>query len=83
MVEGLVGNYPNFFFRVADSGVSQFVDDLAGIDNREDFGRFVDTYGVRRTSPSFWAMSDWFNDRLAERRPIEAGVLDLNRYENL
>ena len=82
VVEGMVGNYPNFFFRVSDDGLSRFVDDLEKIEDPDDFGRLVDTYGIRRASPVFWEMSDWFNDRLAEQQPIEAGLLDLNRYSN-
>ncbi len=83
VAEGMVGNYPNFFFRVADGDLSGFVDDLGRIDAQEDFQRIVEIYGVRRTSPDFWSMSDWFNDRFAAVQPIESGLLDLSRYENL
>ncbi len=81
-IEGLIGNYRNFFFRVNASSMGSVVDKLTGTNNAGDFGRIVDTYGVRRTSPDFWAMSDWFNDRLAENQQIDAGLLDLNCYSN-
>ena len=82
VIEGIVGNYPNFFFRVPDDGLARFADSLKKAVNEDDFERMVETYGVRRTSPDFWSTSDWFNDRFAKQQPIRAGLLDLNRYEN-
>ena len=32
--------------------------------------------------PGFWKLSDSFNDYYEQHTPIEAGIFDLNRYEN-
>lgn len=42
----------------------------------------MDHFGVRRTSPDFWTLSDDVNRDYARRAPIEAGWLDYNRLEN-
>lgn len=73
VVEGFVGNFPNRLFRLGAG-------ELNRIGDGDGFGRIVDTYGVRRASPNFWPMSDWFNHRLAEKQRIEAGLLGMDRY---
>ena len=48
-----------------------------------DLERLVERWGIRRSHPQFW---HYFNDLtryLEETEPVEAGVLDMNRYENL
>ncbi len=82
IVEGVVSSYPNFFFQIDAEGVHKFVDDLLNTDGAYEFEQFVTAYGVRRTSPNFWAASDWFNNYFTRMNPNEAGLLDLNRYEN-
>ncbi len=46
-------------------------------------GAFVERWGVRRTSAAFWETMDWFHADFRERHPTEAGLFDLNRYQNL
>ncbi len=82
VVDWLEGAYPNFFFSVALSEVEQFAKHCAAIRNRDDFERFVDQYGVRRTHPDFWQQADWFQDEYARNKPILSGLFDLNRYQN-
>ncbi|HEU5074289.1 MAG TPA: fatty acid cis/trans isomerase, partial [Polyangiaceae bacterium] len=74
--------YPNFFYVVAADDVPRFVRDYEAIENREDYERFIAHFGVRRTNPRFWAISDWFNERALRERPARGGLFDLNRYEN-
>jgi hypothetical protein len=47
------------------------------------FTALVDRFGVRRSSARFWQTVDWFNADHRRRNPVEAGLFDLNRYENL
>jgi Fatty acid cis/trans isomerase (CTI) len=82
IVEGFMGSYPNFFFQVKADQLEVFVDALHAIENIDDFARFVENYGVRRSSADFWAASDWFNAQYKRTNPVEAGLLDLNRYRN-
>lgn len=82
VVKWLEGSYPNFFFSVPLSKIEKFAEHCAAIHDRKDFEAFVDQYGVRRTNPAFWKLADWFQDELARKQPVKAGLLDLNRYQN-
>jgi len=37
---------------------------------------------IRRTHPEFWATSDTLNAEFLRQQPVEAGLLDLNRYKD-
>jgi hypothetical protein len=82
IVPGHAGSYPNFFFETTPQAMSDFVGDLRGVDGDEDFARLVARWGVRRTSPRFWSTADWVQADFAEKDPLRAGVLDLNRYQD-
>ena len=82
VVPWLEGAYPNFFFSVALSEIEAFAKHCATIRNHEDYKKFVDKYGVRRTHPEFWSLADWFQDEYARNKPILSGLFDLNRYHN-
>jgi hypothetical protein len=82
VVKWLEGSYPNFFFSVPVSEIEKFTEHCASVRTRKDFEAFVDRYGVRRTNPAFWELADWFQDTLALKQPVKAGLLDLNRYQN-
>ena len=48
-----------------------------------DFEKVADRWGVRRSNPQFWFYFHDLDAYLRETEPVEAGVLDMNRYENL
>ena len=80
---GVLSSYPNFLFNVPAAEVPAFVAALEEVRASDQLERLVDRWGVRRSHPRFW---DYFNDLtryLEETEPLEAGVLDMNRYENL
>ncbi|MEM8731937.1 MAG: fatty acid cis/trans isomerase [Pseudomonadota bacterium] len=79
---GLIGSYPNFFFRVDRADLADFAQSLAGIRTQDDWMATVAQYGVRRTSPAFWAVSDRIHGLFQIQSPGEAGILDLNRYQD-
>ncbi len=83
--KGHVGSYPNFFFVVKMEEADKFLREFQGLngnDKSEQFHKFIDKYGIRRSNPNFWHVSDWFNDHLKRTMEVEGGVLDLNRYKN-
>ena len=55
VMKGLHGSYPNFFFDVDLKQVENFAARYTSISNREDYEKFVEIFGVRRTNPDFWA----------------------------
>jgi hypothetical protein len=83
IVRGTLGSYPNFLFEVDVSEVEAFVQALAAVKDAAAFEALVERFGVRRTSPRFWEAFDWIHADFRRRQPTQAGLLDLNRYENL
>ncbi len=82
VVKGLYGSYPNFFFDLDIQQVEAFVSRFETITDRKEYEEFVGLYGVRRTNTGFWSVSDWFQNRAVENKPLRAGIFDLNRYRN-
>ena len=81
---GVMSSYPNFMFNVPASDVPEFVEDMeAARDDKARFERIVMRWGVRRSHPQFWQYFHDLNSYIKETEPVEAGVLDMNRYENL
>jgi hypothetical protein len=80
---GVLSSYPNFIFNVQVTQVAEFVAALEQVRDAPAFEQVVERWGIRRTHPQFWG---YFHDMTAyiqQTEPIEAGVLDMNRYENL
>ena len=83
VVKGFIGAYPNAFFRLPDQNLEKFVAAIMSMRSEKDYANLVTDYGVRRTNvPLFWPLSDRLNAQYKEDQPIEAGLFDLNRYEN-
>ena len=83
VARGYLGSYPNFVFDIEASEIEAFAEALAAVRTPAHFTVVVERWGVRRTSPRFWATSDWLQDDFRRREPTTAGVLDLDRYDNL
>jgi len=82
VVPGFLGSYPNVFFHVAQRDLPKFVSDLAACKSDRQREAFYATYAIRRTHPHFWAYFDWLNQRYKRQAGLEAGLFDLNRYDN-
>jgi hypothetical protein len=82
VVDWLEGSYPNFFLNVDIDAVEQFAERYAALQNVDDYEHFVSAYGIRRTNSDFWEAADWFQAASLREKPVEAGIFDLNRYEN-
>jgi len=83
VVPGIIGSYPNFFFHVQASKLGEFVLRLKSANNPSEREQFLVNYGIRRTNPSIWQYSDWFNQQNKKLKGLKGGLLDLSRYENL
>jgi hypothetical protein len=82
VVNGFIGSYPNMFFQVLEQDVDAFVQAIESMNSDQDYTQLVIRYGVRRTAPWFWKLSDKFYQDYKARAPVEAGLFDLNRYQN-
>ena len=76
-------SYPNFLFSLREGEVNAFVAALEQARSAADFERIALRWGVRRTHPQFWALFHDLSEHIRETDPVEAGVLDMNRYQNL
>lgn len=83
IIRGVIGSYPNFMFDVGVNELPEFVAALTAIQQPAQIGALAERWGVRRSSLRFWETMDWLHDELVRQNPREAGLLDLNRYQNL
>ncbi|MDP5069727.1 MAG: fatty acid cis/trans isomerase, partial [Congregibacter sp.] len=82
VARGFTGAYPNMFFQITEGQLPKFSAALRSLQSPEDYTSLVDQFGVRRTAPWFWKLSDDFTALYRSSYPVEAGLFDLNRYEN-
>lgn len=75
-------SYPNYYLDLNEKQLRSFIKELKNTQDQSGFKELMDVYGVPRSSTSFWAIYDWFNNDIKKTDPLEAGVLDLNRYAN-
>ncbi|CAD5110379.1 fatty acid cis/trans isomerase [Zestomonas carbonaria] len=81
---GVLSSYPNFLFNLRAEEVPQFVQALEQArDRAEAFDKVIERWGIRRSHPEFWRYFHDLSAHIRETEPVEAGVLDMNRYRNL
>ncbi len=82
VASGFIGTYPNAFYVVPRARLGEFVQQVANLHSEADYAALQLGFGVRRTDTDFWPTSDKLTELYRQGWPIEAGLLDLNRYEN-
>jgi len=82
VLRGIVGTYPNAFFKVDKNQLSDFVSSLISIKTEQDYSKLKDNFAVRRTNPEFWSFADELHTWYKTNQPGSAGLLDFNRLEN-
>lgn len=82
VVPGFIGAYPNAIYRVDAAELPDLRAAIRGLASEADYRKLADRFAVRRTSPRFWAVSDALNQAYVDAAPREAGLFDLNRFEN-
>lgn len=80
---GVLSSYPNFMFNIPAQEVPEFVAQMERAKDANRFEKIVDRWGVRRSHPLFWQYFHDLSQYIHETAPVEEGVLDMNRYENL
>lgn len=82
LVHGLLGSYPNAFWRVKEADLARLVAQAEQLHTEQDYAKLMDGFGIRRTSADFWAFSDKINQLFMRQHPVDSGWLDYNRLEN-
>ncbi len=80
---GVLSSYPNFMFNVPAEQVPAFVTEMENAKDAQGFEKIVERWGIRRSHPQFWQYFHDLSRYIHETDPVEEGVLDMNRYENL
>ena len=80
---GVLSSYPNFMFNIPADQVEAFVEAMEQCKDQATFDTIVERWGIRRSHPQFWQYFHDIGQYINETDPVEAGVLDMNRYENL
>ncbi len=82
IIPGFVGSYPNFFIEINFNDIEKFVAEYKEIKNKSTYELLINKYGIRRSNPDFWKLSDWFYKKYQYDSPVNASLFDLNRYKN-
>lgn len=82
IANGVVGAYPNMFLSVNEADIPELVRLMTQIRSESDYSQLLDRFGMRRTDPDFWALSDTILANYARSEPLTSGILDYSRYEN-
>jgi hypothetical protein len=82
VANGVIGAYPNGFMLLKQAEIPEFVNLVGQLRNEADYSRLLDRFGVRRTDPRFWEVSDQVLTDYRQSEPITFGVLDYGRYDN-
>jgi hypothetical protein len=82
ITNGFLGAYPNAFWRIDTSQIEGLQRALSQLRTESDYRALLDEYGVRRSDPDFWELSDEAHQALLTSEPIAGGLLDYNRLEN-
>lgn len=82
LANGVIGAYPNVFLDLSEADLPELVTRIRNLRSEEDYSALLDRFGVRRTDPRFWSLSDQVLGSYRHAEPLTAGVLDYSRYDN-
>ena len=82
VLNGIVGTYPNAFFKVDETELAPFVDNLLHIKTSLDYQELKDNFAIRRTDSNFWSYADKLHTWYLKNQTDSVGLLDFNRLEN-
>ena len=81
VLESVRGSYPNLFFAVNEEDLDVWAQAVLSIKSEANYKEVLNRWAVDRLNPNFWSVYDGIDARFAEENPLEAGKLDLSRYQ--
>jgi len=81
VLEGLVGAYPNAFYRVTAGQLPAFVEAVERLSNAYDYAQLAARFGVAASDSDFWRVSDRLIDAFARQSSIDAALPDYGRFQ--
>ncbi len=82
LASGSVGDYPNVILKTEEKQLPELVDAIGNMKTEADYRQLLGYFGVRRTHPAFWDVSDQIAELYRQQEPLASGILDYNRLEN-
>lgn len=79
---GFIGTYPGLIFKVDVLDKAEFVNMFVQATDAQKFQALITRFGVRRSNPDFWKVSDHLHQLYREHDPVQYGLLDYNRLVN-
>jgi len=80
VLDGLVGAYPNAFYRMSAAGIDEFAEGVSRVRTDADYRRLASRFAVGATHAEFWAVSDRVIEAMARQSPIDAALPDYGRF---
>jgi hypothetical protein len=80
IIDGLATSYPNLFFDVPEERLPDFLREMSGVKSHPQAQAFIKAWGIMKTNPRFWTVSDLLHTYLLELNPVEYGIMDYTRY---
>ncbi|MEY4510421.1 MAG: hypothetical protein RLZZ450_2543 [Pseudomonadota bacterium] len=81
LLRGFLGTYPNALYSVRQSELPAFVAALGALTDDASYDAVRVRFGVRRTDPRFWELSDRAHAAYSQLEPIASGLFDYNRLD--
>jgi hypothetical protein len=82
LVKGFLGAYPNAYWVVPESQLTELRQRIASLAGESDYAELMDRFGVRRTNPRFWSLSDQAHLAMQAQDRVGFGMFDYNRLQN-
>lgn len=82
ILKGIYAFYPNFFFKVSEDKLEEFVSDAKKMKSKVYRDDFFIKYGISRVANDFWSNYDDINEYYSKTDQLNSGYLDLSRYLN-
>lgn len=82
LFKGFIGSYPGIIFKVDERDKAEFVSQFVQANTASAFTDLITRFGVRRSDPAFWSVSDRLHQLYREYDPVKYGLFDYNRLLN-
>ncbi|HVQ61544.1 MAG TPA: fatty acid cis/trans isomerase [Burkholderiales bacterium] len=80
VLDGLVGAYPNAFYRMSASEIDGFTEGVARMRSDADYRQLAERFAVGAAHPDFWAVSDRVIEAQARQSAVDAALPDYGRF---
>ena len=81
IAKGYHSSYPNQIFAIEASELPKMIDSVLAIFDQSDYNAIFNQFGLLRLDPRIWKYYDFMVQDFIAKDPVQAGYLDLSRYQ--